>query len=115
MPLNASTVPFACVLLAAAPLSADDAIAITAAVQDRLHVDDLDASMFQEKPYVVAYWSAATGHGAGEALLKKSGGSWTIVKMTAGSLKSASVLEGFGVPAATAQALVNDLEVGKAP
>jgi hypothetical protein len=105
----------AIVLLAATPISEDDAVAIAAAVQHRLHVDDLDASMFQEKPYVVAYWGAAEGHGAGEALLKKSGTTWTVVKMTTGSLKSDDVLERLGVPSATAEALVKDLEIGKAP
>lgn len=102
-------------LLAATPISEDDAVAIAAAVQHRLHVDDLDASMFQEKPYAVAYWSAADGHGAGEALLKKSGTTWTVVKMTTGSLKNAAALEGLGVPSTTAEALVKDLETGKAP
>jgi len=102
-------------LLAATPLSPDDAVAITAMVQNQLHVDDLDASMFQEKPYAVAYWSAGKGHAAGQALLKKGTAGWAIVKMTTGSLKSASALESLGVPASTAQALVKDLEVGKAP
>jgi hypothetical protein len=102
-------------LVAAAPLSEDDAVAISAAVQHRLRVDDLDASIFQEKPYAVAYWGAADGHGAGEALLIKSGTGWTIVKMTTGSLKNTALLEGLGVPSATAQALVKDLEIGKAP
>lgn len=102
-------------LLAATPISEDDAVAIAAAVQHRLHVDDLDASMFQEKPYAVAYWSAADNHGAGEALLKKGGTTWTVVKMTTGSLKDEAALEKLGVPSATAQALVKDLEIGKAP
>ncbi|HKE36177.1 MAG TPA: hypothetical protein VKB39_02005 [Candidatus Baltobacteraceae bacterium] len=102
-------------LLAATPLSPDDAVAITAMVQNQLHVDDLDASMFQEKPYAVAYWGAGKGHAAGQALLKKGTAGWAIVKMTTGSLKSASALESLGVPASTAQALVKDLEVGKAP
>lgn len=103
-------------LVAAAPLSEDDAVAISVAVQHRLRVDDLDASIFQEKPYAVAYWEGAgDGHGAGEALLIKSGTGWTIVKMTTGSLKNAALLESLGVPPATAQALVKDLETGKAP
>ncbi|HZY97948.1 MAG TPA: hypothetical protein VFE36_00100 [Candidatus Baltobacteraceae bacterium] len=102
-------------LLGAAPLSPDDAVAITAAVQNQLHLDDLDASMFQEKPYAVAYWAAGKGHGAGQALLKKGTAGWTIVKITTGSLKTAGVLESLGVPATTAQGLIRDLEVGKAP
>jgi hypothetical protein len=105
----------AVLLLAATPLSEDDAVAITAAVQHRLRVDDLDASMFQEKPYAVAFWSASDGHGPGEALLIKSGTTWAIAKMTTGSLKNAAMLEGLGVPSATAEALVKDLEIGKAP
>jgi hypothetical protein len=47
--------------------------------------------------------------------LKKGTAGWTIVKITTGSLKTAGVLESLGVPATTAQALIRDLEVGKAP
>ena len=114
IPSLAAAVAFVA-LLGAVPLGPEDAVAITAAVQGRLRVDDLDASMFAEKPYAVAFWGAGKSYGAGEALLKKNGTNWTIVKMTTGSLKNAATLESLGVPPAIAQALVKDLETGKAP
>ncbi|MBV8284345.1 MAG: hypothetical protein JO029_14445 [Candidatus Eremiobacteraeota bacterium] len=102
-------------LLAAMRIPESDAVNATATVQHVLKAADLDASMAYEKPYVVVFWDASSEHGAGEALLKMgSDHSWTIVKMTTGSLKSVDVLKGLGVPATTAQALVNDLTQFKA-
>lgn len=103
-------------LIAAMPIPQSDAVNATEVVQHQLKVDDLDASMAYEKPYVVVFWGASNEHGAGQALLK--GGpnhSWTLVKMTTGSLKDAALLQSLGVPAATAHALFKDLTQFKAP
>jgi hypothetical protein len=103
------------VLIAAMPIAESDAVNVTEIVQHQLKVSDLDASMAYEKPFVVVFWDANSAHGAGQALLKKSGTGWELVKMTTGSLKDAALLEKLGVPAATAQALVKDLTQFKAP
>jgi len=103
-------------LLAAMPVSESDAVNATAVVQHQLRVDDLDASMAYEKPYIVVFWGASNEHGAGQALLKDAGNhSWTLVKMTTGSLKDVALLQRLGVPPKTAQALFNDLTQFKAP
>ena len=103
-------------LVAAMPISESDVVSVAAAVQHQLHVADLDASMAYEKPYVVAFWSEADGHGPGEALLQRVGpGDWKVLKLTTGSLKNAALLESLGVSAAIAKALVNDLTQFKAP
>ena len=85
---------------------------ISGVLADRLHVPsggDFDCSAIGEPPYVIAYWKAAGNYSAGSALLKKSATGWTIVKMSKTSLKDATVLQGLGVPSATAQSLVADL------
>jgi hypothetical protein len=103
-------------LLAAMPISQSDAVNASEVVQHQLKVDDLDASMAYEKPYMVMFWSASNEHGAGQALLKAGPNhAWTLVKMTTGSLKDAALLQSLGVPAATASALVKDLTQFKAP
>lgn len=103
-------------LLAAMPIAETDAVNATAVVQHELKVDDLDASMAYEKPYMVVFWGASDEHKAGQALLKAGPNhAWTLVKMTTGSLKDAALLESLGVPAATSRALVNDLTQFKAP
>lgn len=110
----AACVLCAVVLLAADPLSGPEADAITAAVQHKLAVKDFTTSMFEEKPYAVAFWDADSGYAAGEALLKKTKDDWVVIKMTTGSLKDAALLESLGVPAATAQAFVHDLTIAHA-
>jgi hypothetical protein len=87
----------------------NDAVAVTGLVQDRLKVDDFSADMCQESNYIVLQWNAGKGYHAGQALTKKTGSSWAIVRMTNGSLKSVALLESLGVPAATAQALSTDI------
>jgi hypothetical protein len=99
--------------------SESDAVAVTEVVQDHLHAKDMSTYLFQEKNYIVATWDAAGGHAAGSALAKQTPGEtlsgWTIVRYTAGSLADATLLESLGVPAATAQALVKDLDRAKSP
>lgn len=103
-------------LLGAMPIAETDAVNATAVVQHQLNVADLDASMAYEKPYAVVFWGASREHGAGEALLKAAPNhAWTLVKITAGSLKDAALLQSLGVPAATARALVSDLTQFRAP
>lgn len=96
---------------AAAMPGPDDAVAVSRIVQDRLNATDISVNMVEEKPYVVAYWKAGKGYAAGEALTKNGKNGWAIVKMTTGKLTDAATLESFGVPAATAKALVSDLKV----
>ena len=86
-----------------------DALAVTELVQDNLKVEDLDVSMVAEGNFAIAYWKAVGGHPAGEALAKKTLGSWVIVRQTAGTLKDVPTLEKLGVPASKAKALVADL------
>ncbi|MGA8534533.1 MAG: hypothetical protein WB615_10535 [Candidatus Tumulicola sp.] len=86
-----------------------DAVAISQLVQDNLKVADLDVSMVAEGNFAIAYWKAAGGHSAGEALARKKSGTWVIVRQTAGTLKNAQTLESLGVPATQAKALVADL------
>jgi hypothetical protein len=95
--------------LAAIP-NPDDAVAVSGIVQDRLKATDISVSMVSEPPYAVAYWKAGTGYSAGQALAKKSNGSWTIVQLS--NIKFNKLfLQEAGVPPATAKALVHDLKV----
>jgi hypothetical protein len=94
---------------AAAILPEKDAVEVSGLVQESLKVDDLDVSFVSEGKFAIAFWKAANGHGAGEALARKNGGSWAIVRQTSGSLKSVKTLESLGVPEAQAKALVSDL------
>ncbi|HMF29353.1 MAG TPA: hypothetical protein VKE42_11310 [Candidatus Cybelea sp.] len=89
--------------------SESDAVAATTLVQSRLNVSDFSADMCQVQNYIVLQWHAGDGYSAGQALTKKNGSSWSIVRMTTGSLKSVTLLESLGVPAATAAALANDI------
>jgi hypothetical protein len=85
---------------------------ISGVLSTQLHVPaggDFDCSAIGEPPYAIAYWKAAGNYAAGSALLKKGATGWTVVKMSKTSLKDAAVLQGLGVPAKTAQALVADL------
>lgn len=95
---------------AAAIPGPDDAVAVSAIVQDRLKATDIDVKMVAEKPYIVAYWSAGRNYAAGEALTKKSKSGWTIVKITSGKFTQ-QALAALGVPESTAKALVADLKV----
>lgn len=102
--------PALCASAAACPRPSEaDAVATSGLVQSRLKVADFTTDMCQEKNYIVLQWQRGEGYAAGEALTKKSGANWTIVRMTSGSLKDAALLESFGVPAPTAKALANDL------
>jgi hypothetical protein len=86
---------------------------ISGVLANRLHVPsggDFDCSAIGEPPYVIAYWKASSNYAGGTALLKKSATAWTVVKMSKSSLKDAKLLQGLGVPAKTAQALVADLD-----
>jgi hypothetical protein len=96
---------------AAKVLGPDDAVAVSGIVQERLKATDINVSMVAEKPYAIAYWNAGAGYGAGEALAKNGKSGWAIVKITTGRFKDVAILEGLGVPSATAKALVFDLKV----
>jgi len=93
---------------AADPISEDDAVAVTAVVQDHLKAKDLTDIIRREGQYAVAVWAAQSGVGPGEALLKKTQTGWILLRQD-GSLRSAETLENLGVPPATAQKLVKDL------
>lgn len=86
-----------------------DAVAASGLVQERLKVADFTTDLCQEKNYIVMEWQRGEGYGPGQALAKKTGSNWTIVRMTTGSLKDVALLESLGVPAATAQALAKDI------
>ncbi len=88
----------------------DDAIAATNVLYERTQIEDISATMVEEGPYMIAWWKAGTENAAGCALLKKVGGTWTIVKIGRGSLVDATVLQNLGVPEATAKALVTDVD-----
>ena len=85
-----------------------DADAATAVVQHTYNVADFDAAMCQEGQYILMEWKGADGHGAGQALLRKSGSGWVLVKKTTASLHVVQLLESLGVPSATAKALADD-------
>ncbi len=107
----------ALVLVCIAPAAAeipgpDDAVAVSGMVQDRLSATDINVQMVEEKPYVIAFWSAGKNYAAGQALANKSKSGWTIVKMTNGKFTQ-SALAALGVPASTAKALVADLKVAR--
>jgi hypothetical protein len=89
--------------------SESDAVAATALVQSRLKVSDFSADMCQVKSYIVLQWHEGDGYSAGQALTKKDGSTWAIVRMTTGSLKNVALLESLGVPATTAAALADDI------
>ena len=93
----------------AAILRESDAVAITELMQERLKVDDLSVSFVSEGKFAIAFWKAADGHAAGEALARKNADDWTIVKQISGAFRNARMLEDLGVPAAQAKALVSDL------
>ena len=100
----------ACVAPAAAEiLGADDAVAVSGIVQDRLNATDIDVNMVAEKPYAISFWSAGKNYAACEALTKKNKSGWTIVKMTNGKFTD-SALRALGVPGAASKALVADLK-----
>jgi hypothetical protein len=90
-------------------LPESDAVAVSQLVQERLKVDDLNVSFVSEGKFAIAFWKAADGHGAGEALAKKNADGWVVVRQTSGTLKNAQTLENLGVPAVQAKALVSDL------
>ncbi len=93
----------------AAILGESDAVAISELVQERLKVDDLNVSFVSEGKFAIAFWKAADGHAAGEALARKGADGWAIVKVSSGTFKNARTLEDVGVPAVQAKALVADL------
>ncbi|HEY1429954.1 MAG TPA: hypothetical protein VGF18_10295 [Candidatus Tumulicola sp.] len=106
---------FALVLACAAPayaeiLNEQDAVALSGVVQDRLAAQDINVHMVGELPYAIAYWPAGKGYGGGQALAKKSDGTWTVVKVTSASF-DASKLKKLGVPDGKAKALIADLKV----
>ena len=102
--------PALCATAVACPHPSEaDAVAVSGLIQSRLKVADFTTDMCQEKNYIVLQWHAGEGYGPGQALTKKAGANWSIVRMTAGSLKDVALLESLGVPASTAQALANDL------
>lgn len=90
-------------------LGADDAVAVSGIVQDRLKASDINVKMVAEKPYAIAFWNAGGNYTAGEALTKKGKTGWTIVKVTSGKFTD-SALQNLGVPAPASKALVADLK-----
>ena len=93
----------------AAILPESDAVAVSQLVQDRLKANDLSVSFVSEGKFAIAFWKAADGHAAGEALARKNADGWTIVRQTSGTFKNARTLENLGVPTVQAKALVSDL------
>jgi hypothetical protein len=59
--------------------------------------------------WAIANWAGALGNGGGQALLAITGQSWHVVASSGGTLKSVALMQSHGVPAATAQALYDDL------
>lgn len=85
------------------------------AVLDIVHVkvpyhEDLDINLAGEANYAVAFWPAEHGHAAGSALLEKNAGKWSWIKLVSPGFKDAAALESLGVPAATAKALIGDMQ-----
>ncbi|HXM06311.1 MAG TPA: hypothetical protein VN936_02545 [Candidatus Acidoferrum sp.] len=102
-------------LICVAPASAkilgeQDAVAVSEVVQQRVKAADISVNMVAELPYAVAYWKAGTGFSAGQALLKKNDGDWTIVSLSNIKFNVLS-LQQSGVSKTTAKALVADLKV----
>ncbi|HEY3674654.1 MAG TPA: hypothetical protein VGK84_01550 [Candidatus Tumulicola sp.] len=91
-------------------LGEQDAVSVSGLVQERVKATDISVNMVAEPPYAVAYWKAGTGFSAGQALLKKNGGSWTIVTLSNIKFNVLS-LQQSGVSKTTAKALVADLKV----
>ena len=91
-------------------LSASDVVAIkkliSAATRAAITIDVEGES----GRYAVAGWETTDGRGAGEGLLRKSAGTWKIVVNGGGSLANVGYLEGLGVPAFNARALVRAVE-----
>jgi hypothetical protein len=104
----------ACIAPAAAEIPGpDDAVAVSGMVQDRLSATDINVQMVEERPYVIAFWSAGKNYAAGQALANKGKSGWTIVKMTNGKFTQPA-LKALGVPASTAKALVVPASTAKA-
>lgn len=112
----------ASMMLATSLLTLGRASAATPAASDRAEIATLLTAkmtsvtklalgkMFQEGGYVVARWTTGDGNGGGEALVKNDGAAWVLLKQGGGTMDNAAYLESAGVPAATAKALVADLD-----
>ena len=95
---------------AAKVLPMTDAMAVMDVVHEHLaHSDDLDISLVSEGVYAIAFWKAANGHPGGSSLLKKVASNWQLVKMQSTQFTAATELQGLGVPATQAKALIADL------
>ena len=90
--------------------SPDDAIAATEVLYHRTRIEDINASVVAELPYMVAWWKGAGGKRF-SSLLKKTKGNWTIVHIGTDALNDARMLERLGVPPGLAVKLVADLNV----
>jgi hypothetical protein len=84
---------------------------IVEVMQARMHAPVIVVGpMAQEGVWILTRWDTGDPGSKGEAILKRNGQGWIVVRAAGGTMENVRYLESIGVPASIASALVEDVK-----